>query len=498
MQVNRSERPQGLAHLLKWRQFDIVEPGFGAKMAAVWTYRRSLEELWDRSSYERGFITDPFGDADRAARSLRRMRELLRLLDDPQLRPATVHVAGSKGKGSTAGFIAAAATTAGVNTGVYTSPHLHRFPERIAIGGLPVSDETFASLAMSVADATSEFEAANPDGGTVTTFEFITAMAFLGFARAGCELAVIEVGLGGLYDATNVLQPIATVITRLDYEHTAVLGESLSEIATQKAGIMRRGVPCLSAPQTVEAEIALIRLADEAGAPLGIGRRDWNWQGDSSDFSATGPWGTWHELSLATPGPHQVENACTALAALHCVNQAGIAIPQVAIRQAFATAQWPGRFERIEAGGRVFVFDGAHTPAAAAALAETWQAHFGNQRVLTIVGMGSDKQPGPFLHALQPVVSELVATRARSPRAMDPTRIVAESEALGIPTRHAPSVEEAIESVSPDASPLVLITGSLFVAGEGREALGLAAPDDIWDELNTTRLASNAVQLRAN
>lgn len=467
-------------------------------MSESWTYRRALEELWDRSSYERGLITDPFGDADRAARSLRRMRELLHRLGDPQLRPATVHVAGSKGKGSTAGFIAAAATSAGVVAGLYTSPHLHRFPERISIDGQPVSDETFASLAMSVAEAAGAQEAASPESGAVSTFEFVTAMAFLAFARANCELAVIEVGLGGMYDATNVLQPVVTAITRLDYEHTAVLGESLTEIATQKAGIMKAGVPCVSAPQAPEAETTLIRLARELGAPFALGGREWNWTGDSNAFSATGPWGSWDDLTLATPGLHQVENACLALAALYHVNRAGIEVSQHAIRQALASARWPGRFERRQFGEGVVVFDGAHTPAAATALAATWQAHFADRKALAIVGMGSDKHPAPFLRALQPIVGELIATRARSPRAMDQVRIAGESAALGIPTRQAPSVADALASVPPAPETLVLITGSLFVAGEGREALGLAASDDEWEQLNASRLAPIVPPSRAN
>lgn len=467
-------------------------------MARIWSYRRALEELWDRSSYERGLITDPFGDKDRAERSLRRMRELLRYLDNPQLKPATVHVAGSKGKGSTSGFIAAATSAASVRTGLYTSPHLHRFPERIAIDGHPVTDEAFASLAQSVADAAGELESANSEGGTVTTFEFVTAMAFLGFARAGCDLAVIEVGLGGMYDATNVLQPTVTAITRLDYEHTAVLGESLTEIAGQKAGIMRSGVPCVSAPQTPEAETALIRAAIDANVPVTFGRRDWTWSGDSANFSAVGPWGSWERLALGTPGPHQMENACTALAALHHLNLAGIKVPESASRQSLLDAHWPGRFERHDTGKQTIVFDGAHTPAAASALAATWQAHFADRKALVILGMGADKHPGPFLRAMQPIVAELIATRARSPRAMDPAVIAAAAIALGLPTCQAGSVPEALSSESARAATLVLITGSLFVAGEGREAFGLAAADKEWEHLNAIRLAPIAPIPRAN
>src|SRR5687767_8964318 len=211
-----------------------------------WDYKRALAELWGRSSYERGLISDPFGDSERAEQGLARMRALLAELGDPHLDLPAVHIAGSKGKGSTGAFIASAATRAGHRVGFYTSPHLHRFPERIAIDGRPMADSLFAAEAQAVAEAARRLEALDSDLGKVTTFEMVTAMALSGFARQSCDLVVIEVGLGGRYDATNVLQPIASVITRIDLEHTAVLGPTYADIAWQKAGILRRGVPAFS------------------------------------------------------------------------------------------------------------------------------------------------------------------------------------------------------------------------------------------------------------
>src|SRR5687767_13384037 len=194
-----------------------------------WDYKRALAELWGRSSYERGLISDPFGDSERAEQGLARMRALLAELGDPHLDLPAVHIAGSKGKGSTGAFIASAAAAAGHRVGFYTSPHLHRFPERLTVDGQPLAEEVFAAEAKDVTVAAGRLESSQPDLGQVTTFEMLTAMAFNAFARCGCRLAVIEVGLGGRYDSTNVIDPIVSVITRIDLEHTTVLGPTYAD-----------------------------------------------------------------------------------------------------------------------------------------------------------------------------------------------------------------------------------------------------------------------------
>jgi dihydrofolate synthase/folylpolyglutamate synthase len=461
-----------------------------------WNYERALDELWRRSSYERGLISDPFGDAQRAERGLARMRSLLARLGDPQLLYPTVHIAGSKGKGSTGAFIASAATEAGLRVGFYTSPHLHRFPERIAIDGRPLTDEEFAAQAETVARTAAELDATSPDTETVSTFEFVTAMGFAAFARHGCDLAVIEVGLGGRFDSTNVLTPTVSVITRIDLEHTAVLGTTYGEIAIQKAGIMRPGVPCVSSPQPPQAQQAIDRTAADLGTPLFVGGRDWSWSGSWRSFAAVGPWGDWDDLSLGIAGPHQMENACTALAALHSLNAAGIEIPELACRRGLAQAHWPGRFERLAARGREIVLDAAHTPAAAAALVETWRDAKLPPNATVILGMGADKTPRAFLEAIRPIVGYLIATRADSPRAAVPEAIAAIAAELGVPHETQPSVAEALAAAASTTPAPLLITGSLFVAGEGREALGLAQPDLVWRALNEAHLSPRAAPRR--
>ena len=454
-----------------------------------WNYKQALGELWQRSSYERGLISDPFGDATRAEQGLARMRALLGALGDPHRHAQVVHIAGSKGKGSTGAFIASAASQAGHRVGFYTSPHLHRFPERISIDDHPLPDHEFAAEARAVAASARRLEASQPEMGQVTTFEMLTAMAFYAFARRDCRLAVVEVGLGGRYDSTNVVDPSVSVITRIDLEHTPVLGPTYADIAWQKAGILRHGVPSVSSPQVPAAEETIITVAREVGSPLQIAGRDWTWSGTWRRFEAEGPWGTLSRLSLGIPGPHQVENACTALAALHIVAAAGIHLPEVAVRNGLASAHWPGRFERHTINGREVVFDGAHTPAAATALVEAWRDAIGAMPATLVLGMGADKDASAFLTALQPLIGRLIITRADSPRAAAPEIVARAAAALGIPHEVQPSVAAAVEVAwARDEAPL-LITGSLFVVGEGREAVGLAKPDLDWLALNRTAAA---------
>jgi dihydrofolate synthase/folylpolyglutamate synthase len=310
-------------------------------------------------------------------------------------------------------------------------------------------------------------------------------MAFVAFARQSCDLAVIEVGLGGRFDATNVIAPIVSVITRIDLEHTAVLGPTHADIAWQKAGIMQPTMPTVSSPQVPAAAAVIAAIAAEIDSPLFMAERDWTWEGSWSSFTATGPWGTRSDLRLGIPGPHQIENACTAIAALHLVSARGISVPERAVRAGLAETRWPGRFEHIRHEGRDVVLDGAHTPAAAAALLRTWREMFDETTATVILGMGSDKDPRAFLTALATLIGRLIATRSRSPRAIDPEDIADAAKCLGIASEIQPTVAAALDHALSKQSGPILVTGSLFVAGEAREALGLATPDLDWEALNT-------------
>lgn len=458
-------------------------------------YRRALGVLWTRSAYERGFISDPFGSAEAGQRGLRRVRALLTMLGDPDRAQPVIHVAGSKGKGSTAAMVASALAAAGHRTGLFTSPHLHSFRERIAVDGEAISRSAFAALAARVETAALALESADPALGTVTTFEFLTAMGFLAFAEAGCDVAVAEVGLGGDFDATNVVDPLVSVIARIDLEHTAVLGDTLPAIAAAKAGIIKTGRPVVvgaNAPAVLEVFEA---TADRAGSPLLFAGRNFAGSGPWTRCTLTGPWGTWRDLSLALPGAHQVENAATAAAALWAADRAGVAVGEDAVRAGFAGVHWPGRFERLNVEGVRVVLDGAHTPASAAAIADAMADAYPGERAVVVLGISADKDADAIVAALAPAADRVIATAANTPRAAAIDLVAAAARAAGLPVESAPTVAAAMAmaldraasqhakwaTASSGTRPgLVLATGSLYLVGEAREALGLAAPDPPW------------------
>ena len=444
------------------------------------TYPAALRALWDRSAYERGYVSNPFGDAASGERGLRRVAALLDRLGRPQERVGIVHVAGSQGKGSTSAMVDAVLRAAGHRVGLFTSPHLHSWRERIAVDGEPIAEAAFAGLTARAVAAAEAVEVAEPDLGQVTTFELLTAMGLDAFATAGCALAVLEVGLGGRYDATNVVTPLVAAITRLDLEHTAVLGGSLEEIAAAKAGILKPGRPAAVSPQDPAALAVVEAVAAERGSPFLVGGRDWHWSGTWRRFDADGPWGRYDGLPLGLPGDHQLENAGTALAALWSLTEDGVAVPEAAVRVGLASVRWPGRFERVSLpAGATAVLDGAHTPAAAAALAAAVATEFPDRRAVVVLGASVDKEAATLARALASVTAAVVATRSANPRAMAAEGVAAGARAAGLPVEVVADVGDAVARAVDRAGPagLVLVVGSLFVVAEAREALGLGRAD---------------------
>ena len=231
-------------------------------------YRDALAAIWERSGYDRGFISNPFAGDDAARLGLARTRRLLDRLGAPDTHVSIVHVAGSNGKGSTCAFIDAIARAAGYRIGRYTSPHLHQFRERIAVDGEPIAESDFADHLFTALDAAVALEREEPALGTITAFELTTAMAFNVFTAHDCELAIIETGMGGALDATNVVSSLVAAITPLDYEHTAVLGATLAEIARNKAGIIKAGRPVAVAAQPAEAMAVIEARASEPATTM--------------------------------------------------------------------------------------------------------------------------------------------------------------------------------------------------------------------------------------
>jgi dihydrofolate synthase/folylpolyglutamate synthase len=291
-------------------------------------------------------------------------------------------------------------------------------------------------------------------------------------------LAVIEVGLGGTFDATNVVTPTVSIITRLDYEHTHILGETLAEIAENKAGIIKSEVPVVTARQDGEALQVIEQAAISRGAPLLIAGRDFAWSGDWHDFTWSNNARQIDRLRTGMPGNHQMENGSLAIAAWETLGEIAIRASEQAIRQGLETASLPGRFERVELDERTWILDGAHTPAAAGALADTLLGEFGRP-VGVIAGMLRDKHPAPFFAALAPAVERLIVTTPKNPRAIPTDELILTARAADSQTIARHDLETALVTARarlPKSLPIA-ITGSFTLVAEARERFGLALSD---------------------
>jgi dihydrofolate synthase/folylpolyglutamate synthase len=389
-------------------------------------YQSALEYLYGLTDYEKERIAR----YDPDTLDLTRVRRVLARLGDPQTRFPAIHIAGTKGKGSVAAMCAAALQAGGLQTGLYTSPHLHTFRERIRIDAKPISEEALVALEQ-------ECRPAFDTEPELTTFEAITALAFVYFAQSQVDFAVIEVGLGGRLDATNVITPEVSVITSLSYDHTYLLGDTLADIAREKAGIVKPGVPVVTAPQDGEALSVIERICAERGAPLTVIGRDWRWQlsaaaPDQSPFRLDGqsfelrhpndPSPLEGKYTIPLLGRHQVNNAAVAIAALELVRQDGIALSIEHIHEGLASTRWPGRFEILHRDPPVIV-DCAHNADSASKLAAALAEWFPDLRWTFVLGASRDKDVAGILRALAPLTGRLVTTKSSHARAMSGTKI---------------------------------------------------------------------------
>lgn len=408
--------------------------------------------------------------------SLDRMTRLLADLGDPQDRlPPVIHVAGTNGKGSVVATLRALCEAAGLSVHAYTSPHLVRFTERIRISGRLPDDGALAALL-------EEVEAVNA-GRPITFFEATTAAALLAFARAPADVCLLEVGLGGRLDATNVVaHPAACVITTLGLDHQDYLGDTLAAIAAEKAGILRAGAPAVSAPQPPEAAAAILARARVLGAPLWLGGEDWRFAETPEGFRVEAPGLALDAPRPALPGPHQVANAALAIAALAA---SGLLRPSAElVARALPAVAWPGRLQRLDAGaavnllGRPFWLDGGHNPNAGEALAPVLAAWAQEGPLEMILGMQTTKDPAGYLAALAPFVSRLAAVPVPSAPAPFAPEILADAARLaGIAEATASrSWVTALEDAKARRT-RVLVAGSLYLVGEVLAENRLGAPD---------------------
>ena len=399
---------------------------------------------------------------------LRRMEELVNRLGQPHLKAKTIHIAGSKGKGSTAAMIASALYASGYKTGLYTSPHLHTLRERISIDGQPVSEQVFATL---VTELKPEVEAVNREGayGELTTFEILTALAFLYFQQSGVQFQVLEAGLGGRLDATNVVQPEICVITSISLDHTAVLGDSIAQIAKEKAGIIKPGTVVVSSPQRPQAAKVIQETCAEKGAKLIKVGEQVTWQkrdGDLSGQSLTvnGKVAS-YELTIPLLGDHQLENAATAVASLE-----ELEMPKEGIVSGLAHVHWPGRLE-ILSDSPMLVIDSAHNGDSAKRLRQALEQLFHCERSILIIGSSWDKDISEIVAELVPLFDTVIVTRSQHPRAAEPSVLAEELMRYGIRPLVTENVAQALSEALRKAhkGDLICAAGSLFLAAEVRE-----------------------------
>jgi len=410
---------------------------------------------------------------------LARISAILEQLGHPERRPRFVHIGGTNGKGSVTAMVDAALRAAGCRCGRYISPYLERFNERISFDGRDITDDDLAAATAEVRRAIDRAEAAGAE--RPTEFDVITAIAFLYYAEVGAEYVALEVGLGGRYDSTNVVDPAVSVITSIGRDHVAILGPTLADIAANKAGIIKPGRPAVARCADPGALAVIAREAERQGSPLIVIGHDVTWEGRPAD-EQMGPLGGqtvavrgpgWQIDGLYVPlaGPHQQENAASAVAALKLLESQGAPLSDAVIKRGIAATNWPGRLE-VLARRPLVVIDGAHNPQAAAALAAA-VAPIRCRRTLLVLGLLADKELDSVLASLLPLADEVFVTTPKSVRALAPDVVAARAAALGARVRtiadpHV-AVSEAVAAAA--AEDLVLVTGSLYLIGDVRSEL---------------------------
>lgn len=409
--------------------------------------------LFSLADQERGVGWNPRASPD-AQWKLGRTRALLDIAGAPDHRLRIALVAGTKGKGSTCAMLASVLSAAGVRTGLYTKPHLQVYRERVRVEGKAISPEAFVEeLERFRHLATRLPEAA----GEPTTFEVTTALALDYFAREGCQVAVVEVGLGGRLDATNATEPEVSVITSISYDHTAILGRTLGAIATEKAGILRHGRDALLAQQRPAALRALVAACRKIGASCQV----------------VPPL----DRDVALPGVHQRQNAALAIAAARTL------VPDLteeAVRAGLKRLSWPGRFEVLEREPAI-VLDGAHNGASAEALAQTLQAFAGGRPIALVIGINRDKDARAVLRPLLHIAKDVWATQTvANVRALPAADLARACRRLGANPRITPDPSAALLEATGASDGVVCVTGSLMLVGQARAALGLPAPEQLW------------------
>ncbi len=427
------------------------------------SYNQSLDDKF-KGTVEFLYSLEKFG----ILLGLENITSLLEQLGNPQKKFPTIHVAGSNGKGSTSAYIYGILRSAGYNGALYTSPHLNDFRERIILNGSLISKEEIVE--------TTEKIRRIYDPKRTTFFEFTTAIAFDYIARSKPDFAVIEVGLGGRLDATNTVQPLVTVITDISREHEDYLGKGIASIATQKAGIIKPGVPVITGAGRSEARRVILEIAQNNTATvkefgkhfatrktaIGI----FHYKSDSLELK---------NVSYSMAGSHQMKNAALAIAASEALRDQGYKISEAAIRDGIKRTVFPGRFE-ILGKKTVTIIDGAHTPEGMRLLKSTFRRRYPGIKPLLLLGILQDKDRKTLLDIIVPLARHVVCVPPESERAIDPEELAAMVRRRGVSANWASGIREGFEMLMAQATEndVTLVTGSLYVIGPIRKACGLA------------------------
>jgi dihydrofolate synthase/folylpolyglutamate synthase len=432
-------------------------------------YQQAIDYINSYTDYEKvGMPHDP------AFYDLRRVDELLSILGNPHQKAASIHITGTNGKGSVAVMIASSLTASGYRTGLYTSPHFHTWRERVQVDGELISE---AELARLVTELKPQLEAVNQRAtyGKLTTFEFLTALAFAYFQQKRVRFQVLEVGLGGQFDATSVITPLVSIITPISFDHTDVLGSTLKEIAAEKCGIIKPDGTVVTAPQPPEAARVIREVCRQRRAGLLTVGKDVSWQGlsfalDGQRLRVQGRRDS-YELFIPLLGEHQQVNAATAVAALEVIADKGFEIPKERVARGFEQVSWPGRFQ-ILSRRPLLVVDGGHNIGAARSLTQSIRHYLDFKRAILVMGTSHDKDVAALVAEVAPLFDQVIVTRSQHPRALAPAKLAAEFARQGVKAQLVGDVPSALSRALSLAreKDLVCVTGSLFVVGEAMAA----------------------------
>ena len=415
--------------------------------SAKTTYQESVNYLYGLQKYGIKF-------------GLSKTTNLLEAFGNPHKGQQYIHIAGTNGKGSVAAFIASILKETGLKVGLYSSPHLVRFTERFKINGKEISQNKAKEL---IEELRTAFSPEEPP----TFFEATTAMALVYFTRENTDLAIMEVGMGGRLDATNVITPLISGITNISMEHQDFLGNRLLDIAKEKGGIIKKGVDVLTAATQPSVIRALEAIARDRGSPLWRVGKEIGYRNTASGFHYTGLGLRMRGLRLGLTGMLQARNAALALGIIERLVEKGIAVFEEDIRKGLQNTTWPGRMQVVETNPTILL-DGAHNPAALRALARSIRTGFRYRKLVLVIGVMEDKAIGTMMRAIVPLADYLICTRPVYSRAANPEILMAKAVPFGKPGEIAPFLTDALTRAKEIADPrdLIVVCGSLFTVGE--------------------------------